>query len=150
MRGVSETSLLAAQASATALRLFRSVERACVATTTATAVVAATAIATTIVVAREPVGWGAAKIARPTCRPGAVFSDIEPQIAATDLASVELLDRQRGVLFSSEPNECEPPRAPTFAVLWNVNINDLTDFTEELTKLLVGGGEVEVPYEYLT
>jgi hypothetical protein len=63
---------------------------------------------------------------------------------------VELLDRLRGVLFSSEPNECEPSRPPTFAVLWNVNINDLTDFTEELTKLLVGGGEVEVPYEYLT
>jgi hypothetical protein len=76
MRGVSETSLLATQASATALRLFRSVERASVATTTATAVVAATA--TTIVVVCEPVGWGAAKIAWPTCGPGTVFSDIEP------------------------------------------------------------------------
>jgi hypothetical protein len=31
-----------------------------------------------------------------------------------------------------------------------VNVNDLTDLAEELTKLLVGRGEVEVPYEYLT
>jgi hypothetical protein len=31
-----------------------------------------------------------------------------------------------------------------------VNVNDLTDLSEELTKLLICGGEVEVPYEYLT
>jgi hypothetical protein len=31
-----------------------------------------------------------------------------------------------------------------------VNVNDLTDFSEELTKLLVRRAEVEVPYEYLT
>jgi hypothetical protein len=63
---------------------------------------------------------------------------------------VELLDRLRGVLFSCEPNEGEAPGASAFTVLWNVNINDLTDLTEELTKLLICGGEVEVPYEYLT
>ncbi len=63
---------------------------------------------------------------------------------------MELLDRLGGVLFRGEPNECEASRAPAFAVLWNVNVNDLTDLTEELTKLLVRRGEVEVPYEYLT
>jgi hypothetical protein len=31
-----------------------------------------------------------------------------------------------------------------------VNVNDLTDFSEELTKLRVRRAEVEVPYEYLT
>jgi hypothetical protein len=31
-----------------------------------------------------------------------------------------------------------------------VNINHLTDFTEELPKLLIGRGKVEVPDEYLT
>jgi hypothetical protein len=31
-----------------------------------------------------------------------------------------------------------------------VNVNDLTDLSEELTKLLVCRAEVEVPYEYLT
>jgi hypothetical protein len=31
-----------------------------------------------------------------------------------------------------------------------VNVNDLTDLSEELTELLICGGEVEVPYEYLT
>lgn len=149
--GVLETSLLTAQASATALRLLRPFERACVATaTTASAVVATTAIATTIVVAREAIGWRAAEIAWPTCGPGAVFSDIEPQFTATDLATVQLLDRLRGVLLSCEPNECEASGASAFAILGNVNINDLTDFTEELTKLLVRRGEVEVPYEYLT
>jgi hypothetical protein len=63
---------------------------------------------------------------------------------------VELLDRLRGVLFSCEPNECEASGASAFTVLWNVNVNDLTDLSEELTELLICGGEVEVPYEYLT
>jgi hypothetical protein len=54
-----------------------------------------------------------------------------------------------GVVFFGEPNECEASGAPRLAVLWNVNINDLTELAEELTKLLVGGGKVEVPYEYL-
>ena len=49
-----------------------------------------------------------------------------------------------------ELDECEAPGASAFPVLWNVNINDLTDFSEELTKLLVRRAEVEVPYEYLT
>jgi hypothetical protein len=31
-----------------------------------------------------------------------------------------------------------------------VNVNHLADLSEELTKLLVGRGKVEVPYEYLT
>jgi hypothetical protein len=30
-----------------------------------------------------------------------------------------------------------------------VYVYDLTDFTEELAKLLVRRGKVEVPYEYL-
>jgi hypothetical protein len=63
---------------------------------------------------------------------------------------VQLLDRLGGVLFSCEPNEFEASWASTLAVLGNVNVNDLTDLTEELTKLLVRRGEVEVPYEYLT
>jgi hypothetical protein len=147
---VLEASLLTAQAPATPLRLLRPFERASVATTTASAVVATTAIATTIVVAREAIGWRTAEIARPTCGPGAVFSDVEPQFTATDLATVELLDRLCGVLLSSEPNEGKASGASAFAILGNVNINDLTDLTEELTKLLVRRGEVEVPYEYLT
>jgi hypothetical protein len=46
---------------------------------------------------------------------------------------VELLDRLSGMLFGSEPNECEASRASAFAILWNVNVNDLTDLSEELT-----------------
>jgi len=46
---------------------------------------------------------------------------------------VKLFDGLRGVLFRCEPDECEPPGAAGFAVLWNVNVNDLTDFSEELT-----------------
>ena len=63
---------------------------------------------------------------------------------------MELLDRLGRVLLSCEPNECEASGASAFPVLWNVNVNDLTDFSEELTKLLVRRAEVEVPYEYLT
>jgi hypothetical protein len=62
---------------------------------------------------------------------------------------VKLFDGLRGVLFCCEPDECEPPGAAGLAVLWNVNVNDLADFSEELTQLLVGRGKVEVPYEYL-
>jgi hypothetical protein len=137
-----EASLLAAQSSATAFGLLRPVERAAV----SAAVVAASAFASTVVVA---IGWGA-EIALSARGPGTVFSDIEPQFTATDFASVHLLDRLGGVLFCSEPNEREASRASTLAVLGNVNVNDLSDLTEELTKLLVGCGEVEVPYEYLT
>ena len=63
---------------------------------------------------------------------------------------MEFLDGLSGMLFSCEPNECEAPGTSAFTVLWNVNVNDLTDLSEELTKLLICGGEVEVPYEYLT
>ena len=63
---------------------------------------------------------------------------------------MELLDRLGGMLVGCKADECETPRAAGFAVLWNVNINDLADFPEELTQLLVGRGKVEVPYEYLT
>jgi hypothetical protein len=137
-----QASLLAAQSSATAFGLLRPVERP----TVATAVVAASAIAATVVVAIRR--W--AEVAILARGPGTVFGDIEPQFTATDFASVKLLDRLGGVLFCSEPNECEASRASTLAVLGNVNVNDLTDLTEELTKLLVRRGEVEVPYEYLT
>jgi hypothetical protein len=63
---------------------------------------------------------------------------------------MKLLDRLGGVLFCCEPNKCKAPGAAGFAVLWNVNVNYLADFSEELTKLFVGCGKVEVPYEYLT
>jgi len=139
-----EASLLAPKASATAFGLLRSVERASVAS--AAAVVAASPITPTVVVA---IRWRP-EIALLARGPGAVFSDIEPQFAASDFVPVELLDRLGGVLFSCEPNECEAPGAPAFTVLWNVNVNDLTDLSEELTKLLVCRAEVEVPYEYLT
>jgi hypothetical protein len=137
-----EASLLAAQAPATALGLLRPVKRA----TVAAAVVAASAITPTVVGA---VRWWP-EIALLAWGPGAVFSDIEAQFAASDFVPVEFLYRLGGVLFSCEPNEREAPGASAFTVLWNVNVNDLTDFSEELTKLLIAGGEVEVPYEYLT
>jgi hypothetical protein len=140
-----EASLLAAKAAATAFGLLRSVERP----TVTAAVVAASAIAPTVVVACVGIRWWS-EIALLARGPGAVFSDIEPQFAASDFVPVELLDRLGGVLFSCEPNECEPPGAPALTVLWNVNVNDLTDLSEELTKLLVCRAEVEVPYEYLT
>jgi len=136
-----QASLLASKASATAFGLLRPVEGASI----TTAVVAA-AIAPTVVLA---IRWRS-EVALLARRPGAVFSDIEPQVAATDFAPVELLDCLGGVLFRGEPNECEASGASAFTVLWNVNVNDLTDLTEELTKLLVRRGEVEVPYEYLT
>ena len=149
-RGSSlQASLLAAQPSATALGLFRPVVRATVA---AAAVVTPTAIeiATTwIATAIVAVGRRAAEITALTRGPWPVFRDIEPQITTADFTTVELLDGLLRVLICCESDECEPPRAARFTVLWDVNVNNLSDFSEELTQLLVGRGKVEVPYEYL-
>jgi len=124
-----EASLLAAQASATALGLLRPIERTTVATTaTATPIIAAAMIvlAARITVRRRP------KIPLLTRGPGTVFRDVEAQFASADFPTVELFDGLSGVLFGSKPNECEPSRASAFAILWNVNVNDLTDLSEEL------------------
>ena len=145
-----QASLLAAQASATAFGLLGPFVRATVA---AAAVVASTTIeiATAWVAAAAAVTIGrrAAEITALTRGPWPVLRDVEPQITTTDFATVKLFDGLFGVLFRCESDECEPPRAARFAVLWNVNVNDLTDFSEELTQLLVGRGKVEIPYEYL-
>jgi hypothetical protein len=53
------------------------------------------------------------------------------------------------VFFLCEPDECEASGAACFAVLRNVNVHHLANLTKELTKLLICGGKVEVPYEYL-
>ena len=78
-----------------------------------------------------------------------VFRDVEAQRAPSDRASMELLNCLLRLFLFGEPNEREASRATRFAVLWNVNINDLADFTEDFAKLFVGRGKVEVPYEYL-
>jgi len=145
-----QASFLAAQSSATAFGLLWPVERATVAAAATVVTSTAIEIATArVAAATVTVGWRASEITSLTRRPWAVFSDIEPQITTADFATVKLFDGFRGVLFCCEPDECEPPGAAGFAVLWNVNVNDLTDFSEELTQLLVGRGKVEVPYEYL-
>ncbi len=79
----------------------------------------------------------------------AVFGNVEPQCASAYFAPVELLDRFGRVLLSRESNECEAPGASAFAILWNVNVNDLADLSEERAKLFVCRAEIEVPYEYL-
>ena len=103
---------------------------------------------TTEVVAASAWGW-AAEI---TPLPGlarAVFCDIQAERASCDLAPMELLNCLLGVFFFREPNESKASGAAGFAVLRDVDIHDLTNFTEELSKLFVRGGKVEVPYEYL-
>ena len=62
---------------------------------------------------------------------------------------MELLDCFGRMLLRRESDECEAPGASAFAILWNVNINDLTNLPEERAKLLVRRAEIEVPYEYL-
>ena len=62
---------------------------------------------------------------------------------------MKLLNRLFGVVFFCEPNEREAPRATRLAVLGNVNVNYLADFTEDFSELFVRRGKVEVPYEYL-
>ncbi|MGB8332790.1 MAG: hypothetical protein WCE62_21880 [Polyangiales bacterium] len=125
-----QASLLAAKTSATAFGLLRSVERATVATTAAT-VVASALVAAIVIAMCEAVGRRA-EIARLTRRPGTVFRDVQTQLAPAELATVKLLDRLSRVLFIRESNECESSRAPALTVLWDVNVNDLTDLTEEL------------------
>jgi hypothetical protein len=141
-----EASFLGAQASATAFGLLRPVKGATIATAP---LVTAVALAAIIVASRIAVRRRT-EIALLTRGPTTVFSDVQPQLAATELATIELLDRLSGVLFRREPNEGEASRASAFAILWNVNVNDLADLSKKLTKLLVRRAEIEVPYEYLT
>jgi len=149
-----QASLFSAQPSATAFGFLRLLERATVAATFVAAATVVTAAAIEISTARvataiEAVRRRATEIAPLTRGPGPVLRNIQTQVATTDFASVELLDCLGGMLFSCEPDECEPPRAAGLAVLGNVNINYLADLSKELTQLFVGRCEVEVPYEYL-
>ena len=82
-------------------------------------------------------------------RARSVLRDVEAQWAPAYGAPVELLHRLLGLVFFSEPDEREAPRATRLAVLWDVDVNHLADFTEDFAKLFVGRGKVEVPYEYL-
>ncbi|MGB5192053.1 MAG: hypothetical protein WBN70_03665, partial [Polyangiales bacterium] len=84
-----------------------------------------------------------------TRRARAIFRDVQANCASSHLAPVELLNCLLGVLFGAEPNERKASGAACFAVLGNVNIHHLANLTKELTKLLICGGKVEVPYEYL-
>ena len=78
-----------------------------------------------------------------------ILRDVETQCAAGDFASVDLLHRLCRVFLCCESNERETPRPPSFAIFGNVNVDDFTDFPEELSQLLVGRAVIEVPYEYL-
>ena len=127
-----EASLFAAQPSAAAFGFLRLLERATVSATVVTAAtveVSTARVATAIVAVR----WRATEVAALAGGPGPVFRDVQTQVASTDFASVELLDCLGGMLFSCEPDECEPPWAAGLAVLWNVNVNYLADLSEELT-----------------
>jgi hypothetical protein len=96
-----------------------------------------------------PAGGRTPEIAPLAGLAGAVFRDVQAQSAPGDLSPVELLNGLLGVLFSGESNERKASGAACFAVLWNVDVHDLTDLAEDLTELLVRRGKVEVPYEYL-
>jgi len=80
---------------------------------------------------RKAIRWRP-KIARRTRRPRTIFSDVQAQFASTDFVAVKLLNRLSGVLFGCESYECEASRASALPVLWNVNVNHLTDLSEEL------------------
>jgi hypothetical protein len=45
---------------------------------------------------------------------------------------VDLLHGLGGVLFGCESNERESSGSPGFAILWDVNIYDFADLSEEL------------------
>ena len=63
---------------------------------------------------------------------------------------MDLFDRLGCMLLVCESYERESSRSPSLAVFWDVDIDDFTDFSEELTKLLVRGAVVEVPNENFT
>ncbi len=62
---------------------------------------------------------------------------------------MELLDRHFRLLFRGEADESKASWSTRFAVLGDVNVGDLANLGEELAKLLVRRGKVQVPYEYL-
>jgi hypothetical protein len=159
-----QASLLRAQPSATALRPGGLVEPPAAPTTLVVSVVAVVlvtvigaaiiVIATSLIAAAGLSAWITLGRTPPEIPPrtrssGPVFGDVEPQGASAHFASVQLLDSLRRVLLGREPNEREAPRAARFPVLWNVDVNDLTNLSEQSAKLLVRRAKAEVPYEYL-
>ena len=113
------------------------------------ATVVSTSAAAEVIAGRASPGRRSPKIPPLAGLARAVFRNVQAQRAPGDLSPVELLNCLFGVLFSGEPNECKASGAACFAVLWNVDVHDLTDLAEDLTELLVRRGKVEVPYEYL-
>jgi hypothetical protein len=114
-----------------------------------TIVVAVRATATFIGSANLVSRWPTPEIPPLTRRSRAIFRDVEPQGASAHFAPVELLHSLRRVLLGREPNEGKAPRTARLAVLWNVDVNDLTDLSEQLAKLLVRRAKAEVSYKYL-
>ena len=156
-----KAALLAAEAASAPFRPLRFVVRATASVVAAAIIVAAVAYEVVAPVGVAPWVSAAAEIVPTSVRrrpaevsalPGrarAVFRDIEAQSAPPDLASVELLDCLLGVFLGAKADERKTPGTAGFAVFWNMNVHHLANFTEELTKLLVRRGKVEVPYEYL-
>ena len=165
----SEAALLAAEPAPTAFGPLRLVKGPAAATAVAVAllfaavvvtavevvsgeVVAAVTIAAWVAsteVVASSVGRRPAEITPLAGRTGPVFRNIQAQRAPCELAPMELLNGLLGVLFRGKPDESKASGAACFPVLWNVNVHDLTNLTEELAKLFVRRGKVQVPYEYL-
>jgi hypothetical protein len=156
-----QASLFCAQTSATALRPGRPVEPPTATAVLVVSVVPAVAIvvAAIVIIAMSLIA-AAGLVARKTlgrtpeippltrsARP--VFGDVESQGASAHFASVQLLDSLRRVLLGGEPNEREAPWAARFSVLGNVDVNNLTNLSEQSAKLLVRRAKAEVSYEYL-
>lgn len=79
-----------------------------------------------------------------------ILGDIQSKRSSSNLPPVELLDRLRRMPFLGKPHEREASGPARLAVLGNVNVHHFPDLAEELSKLLIGRGEVEVAYKYLT
>jgi hypothetical protein len=63
--------------------------------------------------------------------------------------TVHRLDSVRGLIFTRETNEGEPPWPPRVTVGWDVNVHDFAHLGEQLAELLIRNTKVEITYENL-
>ena len=76
-----------------------------------------------------------------------IFGAIDPELAAVELAPVQLLDGGRGLLGRGQLYEREPPRATAVAVGRDRYGQHLADRREELAELILSGVEAQIADE---
>ncbi len=79
----------------------------------------------------------------------AVLCNVQTERTTTHFPTMNLLYGLGGMLLLCETHESETPGSTRFPIGRDVHVNHFTNFSEQLAKLLIGRGEVQVTYKDL-